>query len=124
MIATDVATPFITPIKLDLGGLLLRGDPHLLYQAWAFIAPGSVPARTAADPAPGGLPAPCCSIAGMAFAYYVVFPWCSASSPVPPPPVTVATDIASYLDFVLTTVLRVRGGVRDPGGPYCSAGPG
>ena len=40
--------------------------------------------------------------AGMAFAYYVVFPWCSASSPVPPRRVTVATDIASYLDFVLT----------------------
>ena len=84
MIATDVATPFITPIA-DPGGLLLRGDPHLLYQAWAFIAPGLYQHERRLI-----LPLVASSAvlfyAGMAFAYYVVFPWCSASSPVPPPP--------------------------------------
>ena len=39
MIATDVATPFITPIKLTLVVSFFVAIPYLLYQAWAFIAP-------------------------------------------------------------------------------------
>ncbi|MGL4891193.1 MAG: twin-arginine translocase subunit TatC, partial [Aeromonas veronii] len=40
MIATDVATPFLTPIKLTLVVSFFVAIPYLLYQAWAFIAPG------------------------------------------------------------------------------------
>ncbi|NIO85980.1 MAG: hypothetical protein GTN53_35925, partial [Candidatus Aminicenantes bacterium] len=40
MIATEVAAPFLTPLKLTMFIALFLAMPYLLYQAWAFIAPG------------------------------------------------------------------------------------
>lgn len=85
MIATDVATPFITPIKLTLVVSFFVAIPYLLYQAWAFIAPGLYQhERRLVMPLVAS--SAVLFYAGMAFTYYVVFPWCSASSPARPPP--------------------------------------
>ncbi|PJG60284.1 twin-arginine translocase subunit TatC [Aeromonas cavernicola] len=102
MIATDVATPFITPIKLTLVVSFFAAIPYLLYQAWAFIAPGLYQhERRLIMPLVAS--SAVLFYAGMAFAYYVVFPLVFGFfTSTAPAGVTVATDIASYLDFVLT----------------------
>ena len=102
MIATDVATPFITPIKLTLVVSFFVTIPYLLYQAWAFIAPGLYQhERRLVMPLVAS--SAVLFYGGMAFAYYVVFPLVFGFfTSTAPAGVTVATDIASYLDFVLT----------------------
>ncbi|CAN5248494.1 twin-arginine translocase subunit TatC [soil metagenome] len=102
MIATQVASPFLTPFKLALVVAFFLAMPVVLYQAWAFVAPGlySQERRFA-------IPLLASSVAlfylGIAFAYFVVFPlmfgFFTATAP---EGVTVMTDISSYLDFVLT----------------------
>jgi len=92
----------ITPIKLTLVVSFFVAIPYLLYQAWAFIAPGLYQHERRLI-----LPLVASSAvlfyAGMAFAYYVVFPLVFGFfTSTAPAGVTVATDIASYLDFVLT----------------------
>ncbi|MBZ6068220.1 twin-arginine translocase subunit TatC [Aeromonas schubertii] len=102
MIATDVATPFITPIKLTLVVSFFIAIPYLLYQAWAFIAPGLYQHERRMI-LPLVVSSALLFYAGMAFAYYVVFPLVFGFfTSTAPTGVTVATDIASYLDFVLT----------------------
>ena len=102
MIATDVATPFITPIKLTLVVSFFVAIPYLLYQAWAFIAPGLYQHERRLI-MPLVVSSALLFYAGMAFAYYVVFPLVFGFfTSTAPAGVTVATDIASYLDFVLT----------------------
>lgn len=102
MIATDVATPFITPIKLTLVVSFFVAIPYLLYQAWAFIAPGLYQHERRLI-MPLVVSSAALFYAGMAFAYYVVFPLVFGFfTSTAPAGVTVATDIASYLDFVLT----------------------
>ncbi len=101
MIATDVASPFFAPFKLTLVVSLLLAMPVVLYQMWAFVAPGLYRREKRIV-----LPVLCSSIllfyAGMAFAYYVVFPLIFGFfTSVGPENVTVMTDISSYLDFVL-----------------------
>lgn len=101
MIATQVASPFLTPFKLALAVAVFLAVPYLLYQAWAFIAPGLYKQERRLV-----LPLMSSSIVlfygGVAFAYYVVFPlmfgFFTAAAPTG---VTVMTDIAAYLDFVL-----------------------
>ncbi|MDO2949768.1 twin-arginine translocase subunit TatC [Aeromonas simiae] len=102
MIATDVATPFLTPIKLTLVVAFFAAIPYLLYQAWAFIAPGLYQhERRLIMPLVAS--SAVLFYTGMAFAYYVVFPLVFGFfTSTAPTGVTVATDIASYLDFVLT----------------------
>ncbi|MBV7416420.1 twin arginine-targeting protein translocase TatC [Aeromonas encheleia] len=102
MIATDVATPFITPIKLTLVVSFFVAIPYLLYQAWSFIAPGLYQhERRLIMPLVAS--SAVLFYGGMAFAYYVVFPLVFGFfTSTAPAGVTVATDIASYLDFVLT----------------------
>jgi sec-independent protein translocase protein TatC len=102
MIATEVASPFLTPFKLALVTAVFLSMPVVLYQAWAFIAPGLYQHERRF-----ALPLLVSSIAlfylGMAFAYFVVFPiifgFFTATAP---EGVTVMTDISKYLDFVLT----------------------
>lgn len=102
MIATEVASPFLTPFKLALVAAVFMAMPVILYQAWAFIAPGLYQKERRF-----ALPLLVSSILlfylGMAFAYYVVFPiifgFFTATAP---EGVTVMTDISKYLDFVLT----------------------
>lgn len=102
MIATEVASPFLTPLKLTLVASIFIAIPYLLYQMWAFIAPGLyVHERRMIVPLL--LSSTLLFYAGMAFAYFVVFPlvfgfFTSAA----PEGVAVMTDINKYLDFVLT----------------------
>ncbi|MFM1695113.1 twin-arginine translocase subunit TatC [Aeromonas salmonicida] len=102
MIATDVATPFLTPIKLTLVVSFFVAIPYLLYQAWAFIAPGLYKHERRLI-MPLVVSTAVLFYSGMAFAYYVVFPLVFGFfTSTAPTGVTIATDIASYLDFVLT----------------------
>lgn len=101
MIATQVASPFLTPFKLALAAAVFLAMPYLLYQAWAFVAPGLYKHERRLV-----MPLMVSSIAlfysGVAFAYFVVFPLMFGFfTAVAPSGVTVMTDIAAYLDFVL-----------------------
>ena len=101
MIATDVASPFLTPFKLTLVTAIFLAIPVILYQLWAFVAPGMY--RTEKRVA---FPLLASSVilfyAGAAFAYFVVFPLIFAFfTSVGPSDVAVMTDINRYLDFVL-----------------------
>ncbi|SEQ08403.1 sec-independent protein translocase protein TatC [Ectothiorhodospira magna] len=105
MIAIEVAAPFLIPFKLVLMLAIVISVPFLLYQAWAFIAPGlyrhekrlAVPLLVSST---------VLFYLGMAFAYFVVFPlifaFFTASAP---EGVAVMTDISRYLDFVILLFL-------------------
>jgi sec-independent protein translocase protein TatC len=102
MIAIGVASPFLAPLKLTLFVALVLGVPYLLYQAWAFIAPGLYQHEKKL-----ALPLLVASIllfyGGMAFAYFVVFPLIFQFMVMTAPKgVAVMTDINQYMDFVLT----------------------
>ncbi|NHA15842.1 twin-arginine translocase subunit TatC [Thioalkalivibrio sp. XN279] len=101
MIATQVASPFLTPFKLSLAIAVFLAMPMLLYQGWAFVAPGLYKHERRLV-----MPLMVSSIflfyAGVAFAYFVVFPLMFAFfTAVAPTGVAVMTDISAYLDFVL-----------------------
>ena len=101
MIATGVATPFFTPIKLTLVLAFFLAIPAILYQAWAFIAPGLYKHERKLI-APLVISSALLFYLGMAFSYYVVFPLAfSFFTSTAPQGVTIATDISNYLDFVL-----------------------
>lgn len=128
MIAIDPVTPFFTPFKLTLILSFFIAIPYVLYQAWAFVAPGLYQHERKLV-----LPLLVSSTAlyytGMAFAYFIVLPlvfkFITATSP---EGVAVMTDISRYLDFVLTiffafgvafevpvaTILLVWAGVTTP----------
>lgn len=102
MIATGVATPFLTPFKLTLVLSLFIAIPYILAQIWSFIAPGLYQHEKRI-----ALPLLASSVAlfygGMAFAYFAVFPiMFSFFASVTPDGVDMMTDINQYLDFVLT----------------------
>ena len=102
MIATKVASPFLTPFKLSLIAAVFVAMPYLLYQLWGFIAPGLY-----AHEKRMAMPLLASSVVlfylGAAFAYYVVFPLVfKFFTSVTPEGVAVMTDISEYLDFVLT----------------------
>ncbi len=101
MIATEVASPFFAPFKLTLVISILLSIPFLLFQLWGFIAPGLYQ-REKHLVVPIFLSSVILFYAGMAFAYYVVFPLVFGFfTSIGPENVTVMTDINSYLDFVL-----------------------
>lgn len=105
MIAIEVASPFLTPLKLTFFAALVLAMPYVLYQAWSFVAPGlyrhekrlAVPLLVSAV---------ALFYAGCAFAYFLVLPavfgFLQAVAPVG---VAVMTDISQYLDFVLVLFL-------------------
>ncbi len=102
MIATGVASPFLTPFKLTLMVSLFLSMPIILHQIWSFIAPGLYKHEKRI-----AVPLLVSSIflfyAGMAFAYFVVFPiMFGFFASVTPEGVSMMTDIGQYLDFVLT----------------------
>jgi sec-independent protein translocase protein TatC len=102
MIATKVASPFLTPFKLSLVVAIFLSMPFILHQFWGFVAPGLYKhEKRMAMPLLAS--STLLFYSGIVFAYYAVFPLVFAflSSTVPEG-VTVATDIAEYLDFVLT----------------------
>ena len=101
MIATDVAAPFFAPFKLTLVLAFFIAIPYVLYQIWSFIAPGLYKHEKR-------LMMPLLASStflfylGIAFAYYIVFPVVFGFfTSVAPEGVQVATDITSYLSFIL-----------------------
>ena len=101
MIATEVASPFLTPFKLSMMTSIFIGMPFILYQLWAFIAPGLYKHEKSL-----AFPLLFSSIIlfylGMAFAYFVVFPLMfQFFTGIALEGVTMMTDITKYLDFVL-----------------------
>ncbi len=102
MIAIDVASPFLTPFKLVLVLSIFASVPIILYQMWAFVAPGLYRHERRMI-LPLLIASSLLFYLGMAFAYFVVFPlvfgFLTAAAP---EGVTVMTDIAKYLDFILT----------------------
>ncbi|QIW14992.1 twin arginine-targeting protein translocase TatC [Pasteurellaceae bacterium RH1A] len=105
MIATNVATPFFTPIKLTAIVSVFLSVPYILYQIWAFVAPALYKHEKRLV-YPLLLSSTVLFYTGVAFAYYVVFPLVFGFlTSTAPEGVTMATDISSYLDFVLTIFL-------------------
>lgn len=128
MIATQVASPFLTPFKLALLAAVFLSMPFTLYQIWAFVAPGLYRHEKRL-----AVPLLVSSIVlfylGMLFAYFVVFPLVFAFMVgTTPDGVSMMTDISAYLDFVLAlffafgvafeipiaTILLVSTGVTTP----------
>ncbi|MGD1990347.1 MAG: twin-arginine translocase subunit TatC [Chromatiales bacterium] len=102
MIATGTITPFLTPLKLSLISSIFLAMPYILYQFWAFIAPGLYQHERKMV-MPLVVSSTLLFYLGMAFAFYVVFPLVFAFIvSTAPDGVTVMTDMADYLDFVLT----------------------
>jgi sec-independent protein translocase protein TatC len=101
MIATDVAAPFFAPFKLTFIVAICLAIPYILMQVWQFIAP-ALYGKEKRLVAPLVISSTLLFYSGIAFAYFVVFPLVFAFfTSVAPEGVTVATDISSYLDFVL-----------------------
>mgnify|MGYP000857958736 CR=1 FL=1 len=141
MIATDVISPFLTPLKLTFFASVVLAIPYILYQVWAFVAPGLYKHEKRLI-----LPLMTSSVllfyAGMAFAYFVVFPLLfSFITGIGLTGVNTMTDITKYLDFVLqmffafglafeipiATVLLIHAGAISPEGlaqkrPYIVVG--
>ena len=101
MIATDVASPFFAPFKLTIVLSIFLAMPYILYQIWSFVAPGLYRNEKKLV-APLMLGSTLLFYSGIAFAYFLVFPVVFAFfTSVAPEGVVIATDISSYLDFVL-----------------------
>ncbi|MCW8902414.1 twin-arginine translocase subunit TatC [Sedimenticola sp.] len=102
MIATEVASPFLTPFKLTLMSSIFIGMPFILYQLWSFIAPGLYKHEKRLM-IPLVASSALLFYVGVLFAYFVVFPLVFAfMASTTPEGVVMATDIAKYLDFVLS----------------------
>ncbi|HET9750488.1 MAG TPA: twin-arginine translocase subunit TatC [Casimicrobiaceae bacterium] len=102
MIATDVTGTFLVPLKVTLMTAFLIALPYVLYQAWAFVAPGLYQHEKKL-----ALPVLVSSVLffaiGMCFAYFVVFPVAFGFfAGYTPAGVQMMTDIDKYLSFVLT----------------------
>ncbi|MFA7239435.1 MAG: twin-arginine translocase subunit TatC [Sulfuricellaceae bacterium] len=102
MIATDVTTPFFVPMKVAMMTAFMIALPYVLYQMWAFVAPGLY-AHEKKLIAPLVVASTLLFLCGMAFAYFLVFPVVFGFiTKTAPQGVAVMTDINKYLDFVLT----------------------
>ncbi len=127
MIATEVASPFITPFKLSMFLALFCAMPYILHQIWRFIAPGLY-ANEKQIAFPLLISSVLLFYAGIAFAFYVAFPLMFGFfTSVVPDGVVMMTDINRYLDFVLklsfafgvafeipiATMLLIRTGATD-----------
>lgn len=102
MIATDVSSPFLTPLKLTMMVSLFLAIPVILHQIWGFIAPGLYKHEKLI-----AVPLLVSSIllfyTGMAFAYFLMFPLIfKFFATTTPAGVEMMPDITSYLDFVMT----------------------
>ncbi len=128
MIATRVASPFLTPFKLTLVMAVMLAIPYIFHQIWGFVAPGLYRNERRLV-LPLLVSSTVLFYLGVAFAYFVVLPVIfQFLTGVAPEGVAVMTDITEYLDFVLkmffafglafevpvATVLLVRAGVVSP----------
>ena len=125
MIATDVISPFMAPLKFTFFVSAMLAMPYVLYQIWSFIAPGLY-----ANEKKIAMPLFASSVllfySGIAFAYFVVIQLVTGFIiNIAPDSIAVMTDINSYLNFVLklffafglafeipiATILLVKAGV-------------
>jgi sec-independent protein translocase protein TatC len=105
MVAIDVATPFLTPIKLAFFTAIFIAMPFLLYQAWSFVAPGLYRHEKSLA-VPLLVSATLLFYVGCAFAYFLVLPMVFGFlAGTVPEGVHMMTDISHYLDFVLVMFL-------------------
>ncbi|HKQ13236.1 MAG TPA: twin-arginine translocase subunit TatC [Steroidobacteraceae bacterium] len=105
LISTSLVAPFIAPFKLALFVALFIAMPYVLYQAWAFVAPGLYK-REKRFAVPLVISSIVLFYAGVAFAYFVVFPLMFAFlTTTAPTGVQLMTDMTNYLDFVLLLFL-------------------
>ena len=101
MIATQVASPFLAPFKLTLFVAFFISVPYVFFQVWAFVAPGLYREERQLV-LPLMISTSLLFYAGVAFAYFAVFPLVFGFfNAIVPSGVTVMTDISQYLDFVL-----------------------
>jgi sec-independent protein translocase protein TatC len=127
MIAIEVASPFLIPFKLAFLTAVLVSVPFLLYQVWAFVAPG-LHRHEKRLFFPMLLASTLLFYVGLAFAYFAVFPVIFGfMTTAAPRGVAMMTDIGHYLDFVMSmlvafgavfevpilTLLLVKSGVVD-----------
>ncbi|MEZ5599811.1 MAG: twin-arginine translocase subunit TatC [Candidatus Competibacteraceae bacterium] len=102
MIAIDVLSPFLTPLKFTLVLAVFITIPWILYQVWAFIAPGLYQKEKRLA-LPVLISSTLLFYCGMAFAYFVIMPiFFAFITSTAPEGVAVMTDINRYLDFVMT----------------------
>nr|VFJ71245.1 MAG: sec-independent protein translocase protein TatC [Candidatus Kentron sp. FM]VFJ71555.1 MAG: sec-independent protein translocase protein TatC [Candidatus Kentron sp. FM]VFK18919.1 MAG: sec-independent protein translocase protein TatC [Candidatus Kentron sp. FM] len=128
MIATEVASPFFAPFKLAIVTAVFIAMPVIIYQLWAFVAPGLYRNEKKLV-YPLMVTSTILFYLGALFAYFAVFPLVFGFfTSVAPEGVEVATDISKYLDFVLklffafglafevpvATILLVAGGFTTP----------
>lgn len=102
LIATSVISPFMTPFKMALFAAVFIAMPYVLYQAWAFVAPGLY-RHEKRFAVPLLLTSIVLFYCGVAFAYFVVFPvMFQFFASTTPEGVAMMTDISQYMSFVLT----------------------
>jgi sec-independent protein translocase protein TatC len=105
MIATDVVGVFLVPVKVAFLVAFIVALPYVLYQVWAFVAPGLY-ANERRLVLPLVIASSVLFLMGMAFAYFLVFPMVfKFMASVAPEGVAWMTDIDKYLSFVLTTFI-------------------
>lgn len=105
MIATDVVGVFLVPMKVTMMVAFLIALPYILFQAWAFVAPGLY-AHEQRLVLPLIFASVLLFFCGMAFAYFLVFPTVFGfMSKIAPEGVAWMTDIDKYLSFVLSTFM-------------------
>ncbi|QSI77935.1 MULTISPECIES: twin-arginine translocase subunit TatC [Niveibacterium] len=105
MIATGVVTPFFVPIKVTMMAAFVVALPFILWQAWAFIAPGLY-AHEKRLAAPLVIASTLLFLLGMAFCYFFVFRTVfTFITQFAPKSITPAPDIEQYLAFVMTMFL-------------------
>jgi len=105
MIATGVITPFMVPVKVTLLAAFVIALPVVLYQAWAFVAPGLYKHEQRLA-LPLIVSSSLLFLAGMAFCYFVVFKTVfQFIASFAPQSITPAPDIEAYLNFVMTMFL-------------------
>lgn len=105
MIATGVVSPVLVPLKVTLLAAFMIALPYILYQAWAFVAPGLY-AHERRIALPLVIGSTVLFLLGVAYCYFVVFRLIfQAIQNFAPQAITPAPDIEAYLNFVITMFL-------------------
>jgi sec-independent protein translocase protein TatC len=105
LIATSVITPFLVPLKITLMAAFLLALPYVLYQVWAFVAPGLY-SHEKRMVLPLVISSTILFLIGVAFVYFVVIPGLAGFiQAVAPKSITAAPDVEEYFGFVLTLFL-------------------
>ncbi|SVA49620.1 uncharacterized protein METZ01_LOCUS102474, partial [marine metagenome] len=105
MIATEVASPFLSPLKLTFYASLFISLPYVLFEIWGFVAPGMYKKEKTFSLSIG-ISSVLLFYTGIVFAYYLVFPLMFGFfTTTGPADITIMTDISKYLDFILNIFL-------------------